>query len=143
MRWADRRAPFFTVMAGRGFGLSPLRGADHCREPCSPNSNKSQATVPGARTIPATVVQTSRGSLLRSWGDVDPSDTVWMHHFVTATDAALVVGAMDRWANSAEGETMAGQMHLSGVVAGGVGSPATSSPLATRARPRWKLGAIL
>ncbi len=70
-----------------------------------------------------TVVQTTRGSLLRSWGDVDPSDTVWMHHFVTANNAAAVVGALDRWANSAKGKTMPGQMHLSSVIAGGIGSP--------------------
>lgn len=73
----------------------------------------------------ATPVQTTRGTFLRNWGDVDPSDTVWMHHFLTVTpdDAPAVVAAIDRWMNSSTGKRAPGQLHLSSVVAGGLDSP--------------------
>lgn len=77
----------------------------------------------GVFTSLVTPVQTARGAFLRSWGDVDPSDTVWMHHFITAVDAPGVVAALDGWMNSDTGKKMPGQLHLSGVVAGGLGSP--------------------
>lgn len=70
----------------------------------------------------ATPVQRSRGAFLRSWGDVDPTDTVWVHHFITANDAPAVVAAIDKWMNSATGKKSPGQLHLSSVLAGGVGS---------------------
>lgn len=70
----------------------------------------------------ATPVQRARGAFLGSWGDVDPTDTVWMHHFITANDAPAVVAAIDRWMNSPTGKKAPGQLHLSGAVAGGVGS---------------------
>lgn len=70
-----------------------------------------------------TVVQTSRGSFVRSWGDVDPADSVWMHHFVTAQNAPAVLAALDAWMNSPTGQKSPAQMHLSSVVAGGLGSP--------------------
>lgn len=73
----------------------------------------------------ATPVQTTRGTFLRSWGDVDPSDGVWMHHFLTVSpeDAPAVVAAIDRWMNSSTGKRAPGQLHLSAVVAGGLDSP--------------------
>ena len=70
----------------------------------------------------ATPVQRTRGAFLGSWGDVDPADTVWVHHFITANDAPAVVAAIDRWMNSRTGKKAPGQLHLSGVIAGGVGS---------------------
>lgn len=70
-----------------------------------------------------TPVQTSRGSFVKSWGEVDPADSVWMHHMITATDPAAVVAAFDRWMNSPTGKQSPAQVHLSSVVAGGMGSP--------------------
>jgi hypothetical protein len=70
----------------------------------------------------ATPVQRARGAFLGNWGDVDPADTVWMHHFITANDAPAVVAAIERWMNSPTGKKAPGQMHLSGAVAGGIGS---------------------
>ena len=71
----------------------------------------------------ATPVQRARGTFLGNWGDVDPADTVWMHHFFTAEDAPAVVAAIEQWMNSPTGKKAPGQMHLSGSVAGGIGSP--------------------
>jgi hypothetical protein len=45
-----------------------------------------------------------------------------MHHFITANDAPAVVAAIERWMNSPTGKKAPGQMHLSGAVAGGIGS---------------------
>lgn len=71
----------------------------------------------------ATPAQTVRGAFVRSWGEVDPQDSVWMHHMITARDAPAVVAAMDRWMASPTGKRAPAQLHLSRVVAGGVGSP--------------------
>lgn len=73
----------------------------------------------------ATPAQTTRGRFLRNWGDVDPSDTVWMHHFLSVSpeNAPAVVAAIDRWMNSSTGKRAPGQLHLSAVVAGGLDSP--------------------
>lgn len=70
-----------------------------------------------------TPVQTTRGSFVKNWGEVDPADSVWMHHMVTASDAAAVVAAFDRWMNSPTGKKSPAQVDLSSVVAGGMGSP--------------------
>jgi len=70
-----------------------------------------------------TPVQTTRGTFIRNWGEIDPADSVWMHHMVTATDASAVVAALDRWMNSATGRKAPGQVHLSSVAAGGMGAP--------------------
>lgn len=80
------------------------------------------AKLLGAVSAIATPVQRARGAFLRNWGDVDPSDTVWMHHFISTDDAPAVVAAIDRWMNSPTGQKAPGQMHLSGAVAGGIGS---------------------
>lgn len=70
-----------------------------------------------------TLVQTTRGTFVKSWGEVDPADSVWMHHMITVRDPGALVAAFDRWMNSATGRKAPGQVHLSGVVAGGLGSP--------------------
>lgn len=70
-----------------------------------------------------TPVQTTRGSFVKNWGEIDPADSVWMHHMLSTTDAAAVVSAFDRWMNSATGKKSPAQVHLSSVVAGGMGAP--------------------
>jgi hypothetical protein len=67
--------------------------------------------------------QTMRGAFVRNWGEVDPADSVWMHHMITARDAPAVVAALNRWMNSPTGKKAPGQVHLSRVVAGGIGAP--------------------
>ena len=71
----------------------------------------------------ATPAQTMRGTFARSWGEADPNDSVWIHHFITAQDAGAVVAAFESWMNSETGKKAPGQVHISGVVAGGMGSP--------------------
>jgi len=74
-------------------------------------------------TANVTPAQTIRGSFVKNWGEIDPGDSVWMHHMVTASDAAAVVAAFDRWMSSPTGRKSPAQVHLSSVVAGGMGSP--------------------
>ncbi|MEQ8858884.1 MAG: hypothetical protein RIC56_09570 [Pseudomonadales bacterium] len=81
------------------------------------------AKLIGVFSANTTVVETTRGSFVRSWGDVDTGDSAWIHHFVTVSDPAGMVAAMDQWMNSATGKKAPGQLHLSSVVAGGMGSP--------------------
>lgn len=70
-----------------------------------------------------TLAQTTRGSFVRSWGDIDPADSVWMHHMISTAQAPSVVAAMERWMNSPTGKKSPAQVHLSSVVAGGMGAP--------------------
>lgn len=81
------------------------------------------AKLMGVFSTSTTVVQTTRGTFVKSWGEADPADSVWMHHMITVSDPGAVVAAFDRWMNSATGKRTPGQVHLSGVVAGGLGSP--------------------
>lgn len=71
----------------------------------------------------ATPVQRTRGAFVANWGDIDPDDTVWTHFFLSTADAAAVLTAVDRWMNSSTGKNATGQVHLSAIVAGGIGSP--------------------
>ncbi len=93
----------------------------------------------------ASPAQTVRGAFARTWGEVDPADSVWMHHMITARDPAAVVAAVDRWMASSTGKQAPGQMHLSRVVAGGVGSPShiVSIGYASMAElERWQDGLV-
>ena len=74
-------------------------------------------------TASATQHQTIRGSFVKSWGEVNDTDSVWVVHYLTASDAAAVVAAMERWMNSPTGKQAPTQVHLSSIVAGGIGSP--------------------
>jgi len=80
------------------------------------------AELLGAMATIATPVQRARGTFLGNWGDIDPADTVWMHHFITASDAPGVFAVIERWMNSPTGQKAPGQLHLSAAVAGGIGS---------------------
>lgn len=57
---------------------------------------------------------------LRSWGDVNDKDDVWMSHSLTVRDPAAVAAAMDAFMASPTGKKSPGQVYLSAVVAGGV-----------------------
>lgn len=71
----------------------------------------------------ATLVQTTRGVSVKSWGDVSDDDMIWVGHSIRSTDPAGVVRAMDGFLNSALGKKHPGQVHLGAVVAGGLDSP--------------------
>lgn len=70
------------------------------------------------------VTFTGRSSAVKSWGDVNDTDTVWENFLFTVTDPAAVIAATDAWNASAMGKKFPGQTHLSMVDAGGIG-PAT------------------
>jgi hypothetical protein len=57
---------------------------------------------------------------VKSWGDVQDSDTVWMTHAFNVRDPAAFVAALEKFRASPTGQKFEGQVHLSAVVAGGV-----------------------
>lgn len=61
---------------------------------------------------------------LKSWGDVADTDGVWVSFAFTVRDPAGFVAAIDKFMASATGKKFPGQVHLSGIVAGGL-SPVT------------------
>jgi len=71
----------------------------------------------------STPVSNSMVGLVKSWGDVNDTDTVWDVHYFTVTDPAAVVAALDAWMGSPGGKKFPGQMHLIEMTAGGVSAP--------------------
>jgi hypothetical protein len=67
--------------------------------------------------------QTIRGIILKSWGDISDTDTVWINHFLTTNDAPAVMNALNAFRETATGKNAPGQTHLSQIVAGGLDSP--------------------
>ena len=65
--------------------------------------------------------RTARTSTLKSWGDINDTDTVWNAHYFNVTDPAAFAAALDAWMNSPMGKKAPGQVHLSAMSAGGVG----------------------
>lgn len=58
---------------------------------------------------------------LRSWGDINDTDTLWMAHAFSVSDPAAFVAAMNAFMNSPTGKKGPGQVYLSSVLAGGIG----------------------
>lgn len=56
---------------------------------------------------------------LKSWGNVEDSDVVWMIHYFDVSDPAAFLAALDAFRASETGKNFAGQVHVSAVVAGG------------------------
>jgi hypothetical protein len=61
---------------------------------------------------------------LKSWGDINDTDDVWMAHAFTVSDPAAYLAALDALMASPTGKKFPGQVYLSSVVAGGM-SPVT------------------
>jgi hypothetical protein len=57
---------------------------------------------------------------LKSWGDVADTDHVWVAFAFTVRDPMAFVAAIDKFMASETGKRFPGQVHLSGVVAGGL-----------------------
>jgi hypothetical protein len=57
---------------------------------------------------------------LKSWGNVEDADTVWMTHAFNASDPAGFMKALEAFRASKTGQAFEGQVHVSGVVAGGL-----------------------
>lgn len=63
---------------------------------------------------------------LKSWGKAEDTDPVWMLHAFTVRDPAAFLAAIEKLMASPTGKQFPGQVHLSAVVAGGIGmSPVT------------------
>lgn len=75
--------------------------------------------------VPIAQLQTtSRLSTLKSWGDINDTDTIWAAHYFTVTDPAAFVAALDAFQKSPVGLKFPGQGHLAALSFGGI-SPAT------------------
>jgi hypothetical protein len=65
-------------------------------------------------------VSTVMYTTIKSWGDVQDSDTVWMTHAFDVSDPAAFLAALDKFRASPTGQSFKGQVHVSAVVAGGL-----------------------
>jgi hypothetical protein len=66
---------------------------------------------------------TSRGTILWNAGDLSDKDVVWINHFLTVSEPAVLLNAMQTYNASAMGQQAPGQLHLSAVYAGGPTAP--------------------
>ncbi len=57
---------------------------------------------------------------LKSWGEVVDTDQVWVGSAFAVENPAAFVAAIDKFMASATGKKFPGQVHLSGVLAGGI-----------------------
>ncbi len=66
---------------------------------------------------------TSRGTILWNTGDLSDKDVVWINHFLTVSEPAVLLNAMQTYSASDMGQQAPGQLHLSAVYAGGPTAP--------------------
>jgi hypothetical protein len=70
--------------------------------------------------VPVAQLQlTSRTTTIRSWGDINDTDTIWVGHYLVVKDLPALMAAMDAWQNSPMGKKFPGQGHLSAITFGG------------------------
>jgi len=62
---------------------------------------------------------TARGVILYSNGDVSDADVVWINHYLTVSDPAVLLSAMRTYSQTATGKAAPGEVHLSAVIAAG------------------------
>jgi hypothetical protein len=58
--------------------------------------------------------------VVKSWGDINDTDDVWMGHAFNVSDAAKLLAALDKLMASETGQKFPGQVYLSVVIAGGI-----------------------
>jgi len=63
---------------------------------------------------------TARMMTLKSWGDINDTDTLWNAHYFNVTDPAKFAAAIDAWMNSPAGKKGPAQVHLIALSAGGI-----------------------
>jgi len=66
---------------------------------------------------------TSRGVIGWNSGDLADDDVVWINHYLTVSNPAVLLNAMQTYSMTATGKAAPGQGHLSAVIAGGPGAP--------------------
>jgi hypothetical protein len=71
----------------------------------------------------ASLVATSRASIVRSWGDPSDADVVWLALASEVSDVVAFNAALDKWLASPMGKKSPGQGYLLSVWAGGNDSP--------------------
>jgi hypothetical protein len=69
---------------------------------------------------------TARTTTIRSWGDINDTDTTWVGHYLVVNDPTALLAAMDAWQNSPMGKKFPGQGHLSAITVGGA-APGTAT----------------
>ncbi len=75
-----------------------------------------------AAVVPISQVTfTGRSVAVKSWGDVNDTDTIWENVLFTVTDPAALIAATDAWHATAMGKKFPGQSHLLAVEAAGMG----------------------
>ena len=62
----------------------------------------------------------ARYRVLKSWGEISDTDSVWMSYYFDVEDPAAFVAAIDSFRSSATGKKSPSQSHLSSVVAAGI-----------------------
>jgi hypothetical protein len=65
---------------------------------------------------------TMQGAIIYNSGDRSDADVVWINHYLSVSEPAVLVSAMRTYSQTATGKAAPGQVHLSSVVAGGPGS---------------------
>jgi hypothetical protein len=55
---------------------------------------------------------TGRTALIKSWGDINDTDTIWENFYFTVTDYPAFIAALDAWLASPMGKKFPGQGHL-------------------------------
>ena len=100
--------PIYKTMADREAFAEKLRG--------TPAWTEFQTTMEGASSPVSTVLYNT----VKSWGDRNDTDHVWMAHAFAVSDPAKFVAALDQLLASETGKKFPGQAYLSAVVAGGI-----------------------
>jgi hypothetical protein len=66
---------------------------------------------------------TMRGIIVWNNGDRTDSDVVWLNHYLTTRQPASLAAALAAYSQTPGGQAQTGQVHLSALIAGGVGGP--------------------
>lgn len=81
---------------------------------------------------------TMRGIIGYNSGERADSDVVWVNHYVTVSEPAVLLSAMRSYSQSATGQAAPGQVHLSAVTAGGLGSASHIISVGWASEAEWE-----
>jgi hypothetical protein len=81
---------------------------------------------------------TMRGMIAYNSGERADSDVVWVNHYVTVSEPAVLLSAMRNYSQSATGQASPAQVHLSAVTAGGVGSASHIISVGWASEAEWE-----
>jgi hypothetical protein len=100
----------------------PVYGSAAAREEFVEKLQASSAwtTFQAAMTAHAEPVASTLHRLVKRWGDINDTDTVWAVHAFTVRDPAAFLAALEKLMASETGKKFPGQVYLSSVTAGGI-----------------------